>query len=54
MKFCPFLFQKIDVYVALIHNVIFEFKLCFTRQNNFFISPKNAIVIVGGLGLVMS
>ena len=41
MKFLPpFLFQKIEVFVALIH--YFEFKLCSGAQNNFSIPSKLA------------
>ena len=54
MKFYPpFLFQKIEVYVAMIH----KFKLWSGAQSNFFIPPKlpkNAIVVFRGLELVTS
>ena len=56
MKFLPpFLFQKIEIYVSLIHD--FEFKLCSGVQNNFSIPPKlakNAIFVFGVLELVTS
>ena len=43
MKFLPhFLFQKIEVFVALIHNFRINFKLCSGAENNFSIPPKSA------------
>ena len=56
MKFLPpFLFQKIEVYVALIHN--FELSSVPARKIIFSIPPKlakNAIFVFRGLELVTS